>query len=158
MRHLLRIERLAVERELGVELAGPPALQHLLHRRNVDAEQRRERREVRRRGDDLADVEVAVGPAVEATTDAKRHGVVHRRMTQRALDADRLQRTVGVEESGQAEDRIRLQQCERTGRAVQIELTALHAALYAVQRFGVDLEAEIDCLPRRNAGAYAAER
>ena len=45
-------------------LPGPPALQHRLHRCHVYAEQRRERREVRGGGDDLADVEVAIRPAV----------------------------------------------------------------------------------------------
>ena len=40
------------------------------------------------RRDDRADVQVAIGPAVEPAADARRQRIVHRRMTQRALDAD----------------------------------------------------------------------
>ena len=46
--------------------------------------------QVGRRGDDRADVEVAIGPAVEPVANAGRVGVVDGRMAQRALDADDL--------------------------------------------------------------------
>ena len=67
----VRPERLAVEIELGVELAGPPCLHRLLHLGFRDLEQVDEGGQVGRRRDDRADVEVAVGPAVEAVTDPR---------------------------------------------------------------------------------------
>src|SRR5215468_5137351 len=92
-------ECLAVQVQLGIEFPRSPAGENLLHRRLVDLERVDERAQVRRRGNDGADVQIAVGPAVQAVTDAGREGVIDRRMTQRALDADGFERlSVWIEE------------------------------------------------------------
>ena len=72
------------------------------------------------------DVEVAVGPAVEPMADAGRERVVDGRVAERALDADRRQRAAG-EEARHADDRVELQQRERDGGIVEVDLS-LHAA------------------------------
>src|SRR6185312_16994560 len=87
-RRAVRSHRLAVEVELGVELAGAPAEQDLLQRRLVDAEGLLERRQVRSGRDDRADVEILVRPPVEPSADSRRERVVHGRMTRRAGDTD----------------------------------------------------------------------
>src|SRR5215831_18423960 len=80
-------ERLAVQVQLSIEFPRSPAGENLLHRRLIDLERIDEGAQVRRRGDDGADVQIAVGPAVQAAADAGRKGVVDRRMAQRALDS-----------------------------------------------------------------------
>jgi hypothetical protein len=96
-------------------------VQHRLDRRDVGSEHVRDRREVRRRRDDRADVEVVVGPAVEPVADAVRERIVDGRVAQRALDADRRERAVGGEEPGEADDRVRAEQRERVRRIAQVQ-------------------------------------
>jgi hypothetical protein len=69
---------------------GPQLVQHLLDRRLVDAEQIGEGLEVWSERQDEADVEVAIGPAVQPLADAGRKGIVDLRVAQRALRAERL--------------------------------------------------------------------
>ena len=85
----VRPERLAVEEQLRVELARPPAVQHGAHGRLIGLQQIGDDAQIRRERDDRADVQIAIGPAVEPAADARRDGVVDGRMAQRALDADR---------------------------------------------------------------------
>ena len=85
----VRPERLAVEIELGIELARPPGLQRPLDLGFRDLKHVGEGGQVRGRRDDRADVEVAIGPAIEAVADARGVGVVDGRVAQGALDADR---------------------------------------------------------------------
>jgi len=87
----VRAERLAVEIELGVVLARPPALQHLAHGGVVDLQELRKGAEIRRKRHDRADVEIAVRPAVEPATDALAQRIVDSGVAERAGDADRPQ-------------------------------------------------------------------
>src|ERR1700730_1329046 len=87
----IRPERLAVKIQLGVELARAPAIEHLFDRRLVDLKHLGIRAEIRSGCDYRADVEIAIRPAIEAATDSRQQGVIYRRVTQRALDADRCQ-------------------------------------------------------------------
>src|SRR6266508_3896387 len=70
--------------------------ENLLHGFDVDAEEIGERLEVRRERHDRADVQIAVGPAVQPLADAWRERVVDGRVTKRALDAHRLDAAVGL--------------------------------------------------------------
>ena len=69
-------EGLSVLVELGVVAAGTPAAEHLLHRRDVDAQEIAERLQVRGQRDDGADVQVSGGPAVQAFPDARSEGII----------------------------------------------------------------------------------
>ena len=90
-------ERLAVEEQLGVELAGPPARAAPCVRCasivGRQTEQIDEGLQVGRERDDRADVQVAVRPAVEACADARGERVVDGRVAERALDADGRRRS-----------------------------------------------------------------
>src|SRR6185503_12086449 len=73
-------EGLAVLVQDGVKTPGPPAREHFLDGRLVDAEKIGEGLEVWSERQDEADVEVAIGPAVQALADAGRERVIHLRM------------------------------------------------------------------------------
>jgi hypothetical protein len=73
-------ERLAVEVELRIELAGSPRLGRLLHLGFGNLQHLGEGGEVGRHRNDRPDVQVAVGPAVQPVPDAGRIGVVDGRM------------------------------------------------------------------------------
>src|SRR6266705_3628259 len=83
----VRTEGFAVLVELGVEAPGAPAVQYRLYRSLIDLQQLGDRGEVGSERNDESDVQVAVGPAVEALADSGRKGVVDGRVAQRALDA-----------------------------------------------------------------------
>jgi hypothetical protein len=84
----VRSERASVDEQLGVELPGAPGLEHASYRGVVDAQECRHGAQVGSECDDRADVEVPVGPPVEPAADAGGQRVIHRRMTEGALDAD----------------------------------------------------------------------
>jgi hypothetical protein len=58
-----------------------------------------------------------------------RVGIVDGGVTQRALNAYRLQRSGRVEKSGKPDDRVQLQQYERDRRVIEIDLAFLDLLL-----------------------------
>ena len=81
---------------------------------------------VGRRGDDGADVQIAIGPAVETAPNAGHERIVDGGMAQRALDADGFEQlAVFIEESGHAQHGVGLEQQQRVGRIVEIDLAGL---------------------------------
>jgi hypothetical protein len=122
-------ERLAVDEQHGVELAGTPGVEHGAHGRHIDAEHLRHRLEPRRQRDDRADVEIAIGPAVAAPADAFRERVVDRGVAQRTLDPHRADPPLIVEETRHADDGIELEQLERGRGILQVDLAARDRAL-----------------------------
>src|SRR5437667_7854339 len=149
----VRPERLPVLVKLGVEAARPPACEHRLDGREIDAKEIGERFEVWRERHDRADVQVAVRPAVEAPTDAGGEGVVDGRMTEGALDADRSDAAARVEEARHPHDRIQLE--ERQGRrgVVEVYFTCLELFL---QRRGQGADIHLEADGQRGLRAYAA--
>src|ERR1051326_4351083 len=113
---LLSVEGLPVQDQFGIELARPPTVEYHSHVVLRDVWLRYvqkidERREIRSERYDRAHVQIAIGPAIQATTHAARAGirnnhirakggqrVVDRGMTQRALNPDRLEGAGGIEE------------------------------------------------------------
>ncbi len=81
---------LAVEEELGVELSRAPARHHRPRHLVGNAEQGVDHGEIGREVDDLTDVQIAIGPAVEPASDPGREGVVHCGVAEGALDSDGL--------------------------------------------------------------------
>ena len=85
------------------------------------------------------------GPAVEAPADAGREAS-RRRSSGRARTGcpSTVRLPVGVEEAGDADDRVQLEQRERGRRVVEIDLARLDAAATSRpgKRVGVDLEAD----------------
>jgi hypothetical protein len=86
-RGAIRAEGLAVQEHGRVETSGAPALQDCPQRGVVHAEERRHRRQVWREPDDRADIQVAVGPAVQPSADPAGERVVDGRMAECALKA-----------------------------------------------------------------------
>src|SRR5438874_11888211 len=72
---------LAILIELRVVLARTPALQHFFDGRPIDAKELLIKRQVGSEGDDRADIEIPIRPAVETSADAFHQRVVNRRMT-----------------------------------------------------------------------------
>ena len=80
----IRLRSFPIQDELGVEFAGSPTVEYRSHRRIVDSEKIRERLEVRSQGDNTADIQIPVGPAIQAMANARGKGVIHSRVTQAA--------------------------------------------------------------------------
>src|SRR5581483_4167419 len=114
----------AIEEQLGVEFARPPAGQHFLHGWHVGAEDVGYWLQVGRKRHDLSSVQVLVRPAVEAMSDhtgrnsGGRKGVVNTRVAERALQADRFQLSFRIKEAGYAQDGVQFQQRQRVGRII----------------------------------------
>ncbi|TMH58338.1 MAG: hypothetical protein E6H62_01385 [Betaproteobacteria bacterium] len=117
----VRTQGLAVLVELGVEAPGAPAVQHRLYRGHIDSQQVGDRGEVGSERNDESDVQVAVGPAVEAPADPGREGVVDGRVAKRALNAHRFDVARSVENTGHAHHGIELEERERRRRIVEID-------------------------------------
>jgi hypothetical protein len=78
-------------------------------------------------------------------------------MAQRALDADRLQRGIALEEAGESDHGVRLEKRERAGGTVEVEPAGVQRTVRAVQRIGIDLQPQGERGTRRDAGAHPAE-
>src|SRR6185295_12237589 len=92
---------------------------------------------------DLADVEVAVGPAVEPSADARAEGVVDGRMAQSAGDADGLHLPALLEEALDADDGVELEERDRGRRIIHVHFVLLDLRDQLVgKRLAVDLEAD----------------
>jgi hypothetical protein len=72
---------LAILVQLGIEAARSPTGENLLHGVNIDSQEISERLEVRRKGYDCANVQIAVSPAVEPPSDSRCERVVDGRVT-----------------------------------------------------------------------------
>src|SRR5688572_25570288 len=152
----VRPEGLAVLVELRVVFSGPPAQKNLFELWFRQAEQIRVRLEIRRKRGDRADVEIAIGPAVEPPSDARTQRVVHGGMTERALNPHRCE-LVAREDALYADDSVGLEQRQRRLRFLEIERGALdhldrrfrHLAL-------IDLETESQRILRAQTGSDAA--
>src|SRR5262249_21663482 len=88
--------------------------------------------------------------AVKARADARRHRVIHRRMTEGALDAYGAQVTVVVEDAGHSDDRVVLEQLQRDVGIVEVYLLLLDLLQELPwEGVSVDLQPEGQRLPRR---------
>src|SRR5262249_50892161 len=103
---LLRIHRLPVKFKLGVELTGPPTIEHLSHSALADSEQICNSAKIRSRRLYLPNVQIAIGKTVQPMTYPEGQRVIDGRMTQRALDSNGLQAAVCVEKPGYANDGV----------------------------------------------------
>ena len=96
-----------------------------------------------RQPDDRADIQVVIRPAVEPPPDAGRQRIVDRRMTERTGDPDARELASVVDLAHHANHRIELEQRQRHGRIVQIDLTRLDRLDHrGRQRAHVDLETD----------------
>jgi hypothetical protein len=78
--------------------------------------------------------------------DARRERIIHRRVTQRALDAHGGDASLLVEESGDADDGIELEQLERRRRIAEVDLAARDRPLQPTrQSVDVDLQSDSEC-------------
>jgi hypothetical protein len=80
-------EGLPVLVQFGIKASRTPAVEHLFHRGGVDAELIGKRLEIRSERNDCAHVQVSVGPAVQALSNARCQRVIHSGMTEGALIA-----------------------------------------------------------------------
>jgi hypothetical protein len=94
---LLWIESLAVQKYFRIELSWSPTQQDRSHCRLIDTKQIGNRLKVRAQIHDRADVEIAVGPTVEALADSGSKRVVYCRVTKSARDAYGLKSSSRIE-------------------------------------------------------------
>src|SRR5436853_493411 len=107
-------------------------------------------------GNDCADVQVPVRPAVQAVTDAGSKGIIHRRMAQSARDTDRTQTAIGIEISADAHHCIQLEQSQGDGRVSQIHFALLQLISQRLwQGLYVDFEPYRQGCCRADPGAHA---
>ena len=122
-------------KQFGVELSGSPR-RSTVEPCDIHAEQRREDLQARRERRDRADVQIAIGPTVQPAADAGRKRIIDDGVTQRALNADRIQ-TIGlIEESGQAHHRVETQQFERHRRIVEVHASGAQCAFQLRRQCG----------------------
>jgi hypothetical protein len=116
-------ECLTVEEELGIELPWAPTAEHSTHGGLIGFQQVGYGREIWGERDDGADVEVAIGPAIEPPADARRHGIVDSGVAQRALDADGLQPSSAVAAGRHADDGSGVERGDCHGRVIEVDTT-----------------------------------
>ena len=121
----------------GVEASRAPGVQNRSHRGDIGAEQRGDRLEARRERNDGADVEIAIGPAVAPAPDALRERIVDGGMTERALNSHRGDAAAFVEDAGDADHGVELEQLERDGGILEVDLAARDVTLQGARQ-GVD--------------------
>src|SRR4029078_313743 len=96
-------------------------------------------------------IEVAIGPAVQSTSDAGGQAIVDGGMTKCAGDADPRHR-VAVEESLPADDRVGLEQLDRRAGLVEIDLSALDRFDQDLRQLpNINLKPALKRPPRREA-------
>src|SRR4030095_15999889 len=142
----------AVLVEDGVEPAGPPTGEHLLHGGDVDGEEIGERCEVRSQRHNETDVEVTLAPSVPALPDPGREGVVHGGVAEGALKSHRSEVPLVVEQPRDADDRVQLEKGERGRGVLEVDLAVLDSLLqWGGQGVRIHLEAD----GQRGLGAHA---
>ena len=142
-RFSIRPERFPIQEHLRIELSGPPARQHRLERRLVDTEEGGYDPEIGSERDDGADIQIAIGPAIQPAADSGGERVIDRGVAQRARDTHRVQVAAGVEESLHSNDGIEFQQGHGRGGIVEIDLTTLQSLEDGRrQRVDIDLQAD----------------
>jgi hypothetical protein len=124
----VRPEPFPVQEDLGVELARSPPEEHLAQRVLRHAEESRHRREIGRQVDDGPHVQVLVGPAVQAMTDAGGEGVIDGGMAHRALDADRPEPALSIRKSSDAEDGVAGEESHGHRGIVEVDRSGLQCA------------------------------
>ena len=110
--------------------------------------------------DDRADVQVAVGPAVEAAADALREASRRRSSGRASSGSRRLDQAVAlVEDSLDAHHRVGAQERDRGLRVLEVDGRGLERFDQDLRQLAdVDLEPELERLLRRQPGADAALR
>src|SRR3569833_411993 len=157
-RFAIRTKALAVEEQLGVEFSGTPSGQHLAHAVLVYPEKTCDGAQVGSETDNCADIEIAVGPAIQPVSDARRERVVHTGMTQSALYADRLQAQPGTERARQTDNRIELQQRQRHRQIIKIHQPGAQLPLQGSwQSIDIHLQANGERRFRADTGAYSSK-
>ncbi len=109
-----------------------------------EAQEVDDRLQVRDGRDNGADIEVPIGQAIDALTDAECDRIVHRGMTHRARQTDGTQAAIAIENANHAEHRVRFDQLHCHGGVVEVDLTLLEAVREGRrQRLGIDFQAQI---------------
>src|SRR5207253_4695371 len=83
-----------------VELARAPTVEDAAHRRLIDAQQIGEWLQVGCQRDDLAHIQIAVGPAIQTVADPGRHAVIDSGVAEEIGRASCRARVEGVERGG----------------------------------------------------------
>src|SRR5205814_10356060 len=93
--------------------------------------------------DDPANVQVAIGPSVEPAANPGSERIIHSGVTERALNAYGLKRSIRLEESCEAHDGPQLQQHQGYRRIIEIHFSGFDGRRdIRRNRAAVDLQAE----------------
>jgi hypothetical protein len=127
---------LAIERQFGIEFSWTPTVQHRPYVCLIDVQQIGEWAEIGSERCNSADIQIAIGPTIEAATHTTSAGVrldrtctergkgaVNCRVANRTLNPDGFERP-GVEKAGQPNYSVQLQQLKRDCWIIQINLAS----------------------------------
>src|SRR5579863_6388759 len=165
------VKCLAVQKQLGIEFSRSPTVEHLPHGGLIDSQKVGYRVEIGRERYDPSYIQITVRPAIQTVTDATGAGVgrdlactesrkriVDRRVTERALYAERLQCAGRIKNSGNAEHRVQFEERKRYRRVVEIDLPLQEPLQQAGrQRIGVHFQANSESGLRTHSGAHSSE-
>src|SRR5690242_11180307 len=73
----VRAETFAVHQQLGIEVAWAPTIQHRPHSRDIDTEKVGDRLQVGGESHNRANVQIAIGPAVQTVANAGSERVIN---------------------------------------------------------------------------------
>ena len=116
----VRTKGLSVNEELCVKLARSPTLQDRSGGCVIDPQEIRDDGEIRSKRHDCANVEVAIGPAIEPAANPRSKGIVDRRVAQSALNPHRLELSSVIKSARDAHHGIQFQQRQGGGRIVEV--------------------------------------
>ena len=121
----VRTKGLSVDEERCVKLARSPALQDHSGGCVIDSQQISDDGKIGSKRHDCANVEVAIGPAIEPAPNPGSKGIVDRRVAQGALNSDRLELSIRTKNACDAHHGIQFQEGQGGGRIVEVRLLSV---------------------------------
>ena len=116
----VRAKCFPIDAEACVEASWTPTAKDGSQGGLIYLEQICQRLQVWSERDNRTNIQIPVGPTIQATTDTWRQRIIDGRMAKAALYADGTQTTVGLEETGYTDDGVELEQRESGRRIIEI--------------------------------------
>src|SRR5262249_47899048 len=126
----------AIEIQFSVEFSWSPTRQYFFNRRLIDLQKISEPTQIRCQRNNRADIQIAIGPAIQSMAYARREGIVDGGMAYRTTEPHRFETPVLIERALHTEHRIEFDQGQRSCRIVEIDLTFLDL-VYEIRRQGI---------------------
>ena len=104
-----------------IEMPGTPTVKYRSHGGLVNPEKVCKRLEIRREGDDRANIQIPIRPAIQPVADTRCQRIIHGRVAKGTLNAHGLQATLGLEKTGYANDGVKFKQRQCGRRVIEID-------------------------------------